>query len=80
MYVAEMLTEQDKGCGNLVTFSHMVVVAAFAALENFNWTTLQFRVRTARYFSLVLMRCCFTRLMLLYVVTCRRGKSLFDST
>ena len=40
---AEMLTEHDKGCGNLVTFSHMVVVAGFAALENVNWTTLQFQ-------------------------------------
>jgi len=42
--LAEMLTEHDKGCGNLVTFSHMIVVASFAALENVNWSTWQFRV------------------------------------
>jgi len=45
VYTLEVLTREDKGCGNLVTFSHMVAISCFAAIENFNWSTFQFKAR-----------------------------------
>ena len=45
--LAEMLTKEDNGCGNLVNVAHMVAVASFAAIENVDWkSTWRLQVST----------------------------------
>jgi len=58
VYTLEVLTVADKGCGNLVTFSHMVTVAGIAFFENIDWETWRLQERKIGlkfYVRLVLM-------------------------
>lgn len=58
MHTLELLVRWHKGCGILVTFSHMVAISCFAACENIDWQKRRFKDRKvplSKYGVLVLL-------------------------
>lgn len=58
MHTLELLVTMQKGCGNLVTFAHMVAIACFSAVENIDWDRLRLKPRKiplGHYVVLVLL-------------------------